>query len=294
MKLTEKLQILAQLSAKEKLCVLVSTLLNRLLAKIPADYQETKMFFAKLLTAGHDIRKIKNANLVTIRGDVDLGEYRFLIRRRTSDLKVAQCVLLEKEYQPLVDLAFRQRQLESIDYIVDAGANVGYATIFFKKIFSRSACFPIEPDPGNYGLLLENIRLNNLENVFPVRAALWAYATRLITSRTFRDGKEWSINVVETDDDRVGTIQGITVNQVMEDHALPRIDVLKMDIEGAEAFIFSQDAHPEQFLSKVRFLAMEIHEEMEAQDRIFETLRESEFELSFHGGTHFGVNRKFR
>ena len=32
-----------------------------------------------------------------------------------------------------------------------------------KKIFSRSACFPVEPDTDNYGLLLENIRVNNFE-----------------------------------------------------------------------------------------------------------------------------------
>jgi len=58
-----------------------------------------------------------------------------------------------------------------IEYVVDAGANVGYATIFFQKIFSRSACFPVEPDAGNCGLLLENIRVSHLENVFPVKAA---------------------------------------------------------------------------------------------------------------------------
>jgi len=36
--------------------------------------------------------------------------------------------------------------------------------------------------------------------------------------------------------------QDITVGKLMEDHVLPRIDVLKMDIERAEAFIFPRDA----------------------------------------------------
>jgi len=49
----------------------------------------------------------------------------------------------------------------------------------------------------------------------------------------------------------------------MEDRVLPRIDVLKMDIEGAEALIFPRDAQPEDLLSKVRFLGLEIHEEKE-------------------------------
>jgi FkbM family methyltransferase len=293
MKLTEKLQILAQFSAKEKLYILISTLLSRLLAKIPADHQETGRFFAKLRAAGHDIKKIKDANLVSIRGEADLGDYCFLVRRRTTDVQVAQQVLMQKDYQPLVDLIFRQRQQQSIEYIVDAGANVGYATIFFKKIFARSACFPVEPDTGNYGLLLENIRVNNLENVFPVKAALWTSAKKLTISRSFRDGKEWSISVAETDNNGIGTIQGITVGAFMEEHLLPRIDVLKMDIEGAEAFIFSRDSHPEQFLAKVRFLALEIHEEKEARKQILDALRESHFEMSFHDDMVFALNRSF-
>ena len=291
MKLTEKLQILAQFSAKEKLCILISTLLSRLLAKIPASYQETKRFFVKWRAAGHDIKKIKDTNLVSIRGEADLGDYCFLVRRRTTDVQVAQQVLMQKDYQPLVDLIFRQRQQQSIEYVVDAGANVGYATIFFKKIFARSVCFAIEPDTDNYGLLLENIRVNNLENVFPVKAALWTSAKRLTISRSFRDGKEWSISVAETDNNGIGTTQGITVGAFMEEHLLPRIDVLKMDIEGAEAFIFSTDAHPEQFLPKVRFLALEIHEEKEAREQILDALRESHFEMSFHDDMVFGVNR---
>jgi FkbM family methyltransferase len=290
---TEKLQILAQFSAKEKLYILISALLRRAMAKIPADHQNPKAFFVKLRAAGHDIKKIKDTNLVTIRGDADLGDYCFLVRRRISDVQVAQQVLMQKDYQPLVDLIFRQRQQQSIEYVVDAGANVGYATIFFKKLFPRSACFPVEPDPGNYGLLLENIRVNNLENVFPVKASLWTSAKRLTISRSFRDGKEWSISVTETDTNCIGTTKGITVGALMEEHLLPRIDVLKMDIEGAEALIFSRDAHPEHFLPKVRFLALEIHEEKGAREQMLDMLRESEFEMSFYGGTVFGLNRNF-
>jgi FkbM family methyltransferase len=125
-----------------------------------------------------------------------------------------------------------------------------------------------------------------------VKAALWASANRLTISRSFRDSKEWSISVAETDKNCIGTIQGITIGKLMEDHVLPRIDVLKMDIEGAEAFIFSRDAHPEEFLSKVRFLALEIHEETKAREQILDTLCGSEFEMSFHGETFFGLNRK--
>ena len=75
------------------------------------------------------------------------------------------------------------------------------------------------------------------------------------------------VSVAETDNNGMGTTQGVTVTKFMEDHVLPRIDVLKMDIEGTEALIFSRDAHPEQFLSKVRFVALEIHEKTRPANR---------------------------
>jgi len=297
-KLREKLQLLAQFSAKEKLYVLLNavfgrllTLSNRLLAKIPADHQQTKSFFTKLRAAGYEIKKIRDTNVVTIRGDIDLGDYRFLVRRRTSDVQAAQLVLMEKEYRPLIDLIFRYCQQESIEYVVDAGANVGYATIFLKKIFSRATCLSIEPDAGNYRLLVENVRINHLENVLPLQAALWTSGKTLTTNRTFRDGMDWSISVAEANND-CNTIKGITIAKLMEDHLLPRLDVLKMDIEGAEALIFCRDAHPEQFLCKVRFVALEIHGETKSREEILNTLRGSEFAMSFHGETVFGVNRK--
>jgi len=144
-KRTEKLQVLVQFSLTEKLCILVSAVLGRLLRllsslwiKVSGDYHESKAFFAELLAAGHNIKKIRDTNLVTVYGDIDLGNYCFLVRRRTSDIHVGKLVLMEKEYRPLIDLIFRHSRQESIEYVVDAGANVGYTTIFFKNLSERS------------------------------------------------------------------------------------------------------------------------------------------------------------
>lgn len=299
-KLAEKLQVLAQFSAKEKLYIVLSAVLGRLLSAISdlwttisADYHEPKTFFAELLAAGHNTKKIRDTNLVTIRGDVDLGDYYFLVRRRTSDVPTAQVVLMRKEYRPLIDLISRQRAQGSIEYIVDVGANVGYGTIFFKKIFPNATCVAVEPDLGNYRILLENIRINNFEKVSPIQAALWTSEERLVTIRSFRDARDWAISVVDASNDSVNTVEGIKIDKLIEAHSLPRIDVLKMDIEGTEALIFRPDEHPERFLSKVRFLALEIHDETNCREQILETLRQSEYAMSFHSETVFGVNRKW-
>jgi FkbM family methyltransferase len=262
--------------------------------RISGDYHESKTFFAELRAAGHNIKKIRDSNLVTVYGDIELGNYCFVVRRRTSDIHVAKLVLMEKEYRPLIDLIFQHSDQESIKYIVDAGANVGYTTIFFKKIFPNAACFAVEPATGNYKVLLENVRHNNLKDIFPVQAALWISPMKLMTTRSFRDGRDWAISVVEASNENANTVEGITISKLMEHYSVPRIDVLKMDIEGAEALIFSADAHPERFLSRVKFLALEIHEETKCRGQIVETLRENGFTTSFHGETVFGVNWTFR
>ena len=80
MKLTEELQILAQFSGKEKVYILISMLFKQALGKDPRDHQETQRFFVKLPAAGHDISKIKDTNLVTTRGEADLGDYCFFVQ----------------------------------------------------------------------------------------------------------------------------------------------------------------------------------------------------------------------
>ena len=50
------------------------------------------------------------------------------------------------------------------------------------------------------------------------------------------------------------------------------IDILKMDIEGSEKILFADGAYAARFLKKVRCLAIEIHDEFECRESIYETL----------------------
>ena len=47
----------------------------------------------------------------------------------------------------------------------------------------------------------------------------------------------------------------------MQDYGFRQIDLLKIDIEGAEQQIFNDEPHLAQFLPSVRFLILEVHDE---------------------------------
>lgn len=78
----------------------------------------------------------------------------------------------------------------------------------------------------------------------------------------------------------------------MERHLLDEIDVLKIDIEGAEFVIFADNADTD-WLQKVRFLAIEIHPDAGDVLVIKKKLREFGFTIFETGETTIGINRNF-
>lgn len=116
------------------------------------------------------------------------------------------------------------------DIVVDCGAYTGDYTIFAaKKVGPTGRVIAFEPDKKNLKILEKNIRYEKLHNVIVVNKGLWNKNTSLKfnSSGTLHSSLEPS----------QGTLQEVKV--VRLDDELPKlgfnkIDVLKMDIEGAE------------------------------------------------------------
>ena len=64
---------------------------------------------------------------------------------------------------------------EAGDTVVDVGAHIGlYTLIASNRVGSSGKVFAIEPDPMNFEILVQNIRLNNLENVLALNYAAYS------------------------------------------------------------------------------------------------------------------------
>ncbi len=114
--------------------------------------------------------------------------------------------------------------------ILDCGANIGMAILFFKKKFPKSKILAFEPNPLAFACLKKNVEDNLLENVEVINSGL-SGETGTITFYTDKGNSLISsINM-----DRGGK-DNIVVNMVKLSDFLQhrQFDFAKIDIEGAE------------------------------------------------------------
>lgn len=117
------------------------------------------------------------------------------------------------------------------DIVLDCGAFDGDSSeSFARAVGSTGHVIALEPDAANYRALCARIASGQLTNITPLRCATWMETTVLRVS-----GKLASAAVGKG---AAGTayapVLATTIDQIKRDLGLPRIDVIKMDIEGAE------------------------------------------------------------
>ena len=293
MKFLETVKMLGQLSVVEKILFVLFHCFNGVLPRKRRDLLEIKdvLKFANL--NNYVVKKVSNKNLITVDSDSDVGGYKVLLRRMTSDYAVFRQIFMAKEYKPLVDLIDKNNKRENIKYIIDAGANNGCSAIYLKKCFKNSEIISIEPDCGLCAIAEENIKINKINNIIVLNNALWINNNKLELDYSFRDKREWSFSVKPAGKSTKEIIYGVTIPDIMEKYSFPYPDILKMDIEGAERFIFNDEEHVKRFLPKVRYLAMEVHDEYNIQEMILGILEKYNFSHSIYGERLIACNRDF-
>ncbi len=123
------------------------------------------------------------------------------------------------------------------DICFDVGANLGYYTSIMARIVKRGRVHAFDPDPMCRALLELNVRLNGFENVSIQEIALGARSGRVQLIRSADSG----FNSLRDTDRRpvLGALDvaSSTIDTYMEGQRIERIDVLKVDVEGAEALV---------------------------------------------------------
>jgi len=115
----------------------------------------------------------------------------------------------------------------------DIGAHRGYWSIFYhKRVLPEGIIIALEPYPKNYQKMLQNIAKNNIYNVIPLRLAAWRESALL----DFEEVSDLDIKsfIVKTKEDKKGRILATSVDKLVDSFGLPRLDWIKIDIEGAE------------------------------------------------------------
>ena len=204
------------------------------------------------------------------------------IRAQTSDLQVFEHIYLNGEYDFL-------KPLGCVKHIVDCGANVGLSAAWFLSTFPDCSCFCVEPAIDNFEMLEKNIEPygNRAEGCL---GGVWSQSTRLrIASSAYRDGKEWAYQVEEDFGSGDACIEAFDMDSILKRSQFERISLLKMDIEGAEAVVFSRCI--DSWIGRVDNVVMEIHDDSVfgvASELVFTRLKNAGFShVSKHGELTF-------
>lgn len=114
--------------------------------------------------------------------------------------------------------------------VVDVGAYIGLYTIMAaEKVGRNGKVIAIEPDPRNFEQLIKNLKLNNLQNVIPLKMALADYTG---FAKLFL-GQHGSVSSLLGKGD-FETVQVTTLDNLLEQMVMEKIDIVKIDVEGAE------------------------------------------------------------
>ena len=181
------------------------------------------------------LRKRKKHGTITLR--IPGVAHPLHLRAGTSDLYMFEEVFLQGEY------AIQQ----SLDpkLILDIGANIGCASVWFANRYPNAKIIAVEPDASNVAMLRKNVE--PYPNVRVIEGAVWWENTTLALDD---QGDKSGIQVRAGE----GGVRAMTIGEIA---GTTKIDLLKLDVEGAEKELFEHDP---AWLANVGVLMIELHD----------------------------------
>jgi FkbM family methyltransferase len=138
--------------------------------------------------------------------------------------------------------------------IVDCGANVGVAVLYFKAVAPGARVLAFEPEPTAFRLLTENVERNRLADVSCQRVAL-AGAAGEVKLRVPAPAHGGSTTTLAADR---GWPSLVVPAEPLSAHLPLDVDFVKIDVEGAEVEVV-EELVASGAIARVRELAIETH-----------------------------------
>lgn len=236
-------------------------------------YYHRGMFFKphfsrELITLKYKSKECKNT--------IDIS-----FRKNQSDIYI----LRENFVSNIYDFNFEKYIMGDIETIVDLGANIGLSSLYFQYRFPKAMITCVEPVQDNIDVLTKNKNQNKF-NWNIVKGAIqdkegtvtlhpnewWSSSTvteKVANSRENKDGRLEKILKMPTED-----VNAYTLDSIMSMSNMDHIDILKMDIEGAEEDTILNAG---EWIKNVKILIVEIHVKYVNRQKIEDKLHELGF-----------------
>lgn len=170
------------------------------------------------------------------------------LRKNTKDLETFEEIFLTNLYN--TNIQFEPKT------IVDAGANVGLASLFFHLKYAEASIVALEIESKNS----ESIRKNThgIPNFELIEKGLFNRKSFFKIEDPYNASNSFQIREVEANEQY--DIESITLDEILNEKKWDTIDILKIDIEGAEKQLF--ESNFENWLPKTKVIMVETHDRM--------------------------------
>lgn len=216
------------------------------------------------------VRLPKIGELIVRAGDSDMAAVRQIFVERQYDLSSANPTdqRVQAKYRYILEAG-------GTPIIVDAGANIGAASLAFASQFPESRIVAVEPDPANAALLRRNLAARS--NCIVVEAAIGA-ESGFAALRNER--YSWA---TRTERAQSG-VPIVTIEEAFEASGGDTPFIVKVDIEGFEKDLFATNT---DWIERAYVVVIEPHDWMlpgEFSSRTFqEAMSRHPFELCIRG-----------
>lgn len=173
-----------------------------------------------------------------------------------------------------VDQVYRFHAGADAPVIVDCGANVGLSCLYFKRLYPKAKIIAFEADRKIARCLEGNLARNGAADIRVWQKACWVHDAGVTFLSDGADGGHIDAGETQdaarhaTRDAKAGdTIPSIRLRDILA--RMPRIHMLKMDIEGAETEVLPDCR---DVLDHVEHLFFEFHSRLKITQRLGELL----------------------
>lgn len=179
------------------------------------------------------------------------------VRAGESDFDALRQVFAWREYQIRWPVALADRiaaQYRAMiargetPVIIDAGANIGAASLWFAHAYPEARIVAVEPDPGNVAMLRRNVAGRG--NIVVMDAAIGAERGH---AALVDRGQSWAVQTRRAD----AGVPVVTVDDALAASGGDALFLVKVDIEGFESDLFAGNTG---WLDKAYVVIVEPHD----------------------------------
>jgi FkbM family methyltransferase len=228
-----------------------------MLQSLRSQYRDIRTFGAGSLLRHFAPAQTNGQHILTVSGG-----YKMSVREGTTDIDVLRQVFQHGDYDltryswhydKLVKCYHRLLASGKESIIVDAGANIGAASVYFASLFPKARILAVEPEPQNAECCRSNCR--EIEKVAVFEAAIGSAGGAI--TLTNPNGQAWA---PRTERSKNGEgIDVVTIPQLAASVANGALFIVKIDIEGFESDLFTSNLG---WIDEAQVIIVEVHDWM--------------------------------